>query len=100
MMVQSLVECAVQYKVVHEDVLSQIVEDSYYSLDDEVLNKVYDRWRSVLYLIRKDKGGNDLVELEQGFKEKPLFSGRNDQKQKVMREDISEMVAGIQEISL
>ena len=43
MAIQSLVERAMRGKVIHEDIVSDIVEDSFYALDDEVLTKVFER---------------------------------------------------------
>ena len=71
---QSKVELSHRNKVMHKDVLAATVEKCWNDIDmnEDILNKVHERWKVVLELIVKGKGSNNLVEKHHGLKSKLL----------------------------
>ena len=68
MSVQSHVEDIHKNQVMQNDVLAESVTYAFGELEESVLINVYDRWETVLDLIIKGSGGNNLVKKERGKK--------------------------------
>ena len=66
MALQSKVESIHKGKVMQSDELSRSVHQAFDEISENILSRVYERWKMVLHLIHSGKGTNEVIEEHRG----------------------------------
>ena len=66
MALQSKVESIHRGKVMQSNELSKSVHQAFDEISEDVLSRVFERWKMVLHLIRSGKGTNEVIEEHRG----------------------------------
>ena len=66
MALQSKVESIHKGKVMQSEELSRSVHQAFDEISENILCRVYERWKMVLHLIRSGKGTNEVIEEHRG----------------------------------